>query len=133
MKSTLRITLLLSFLMLFVFPANAIVHHNKSAKSSISKKKVSFKKITKKIKKRIKSFSQYSDDLILEKKKFGKVGSITLFFILATAVFTVLKLTGVIAWSWFWVLSPMIFYIGLILLIVLIGLFAVLALKEANE
>lgn len=25
-----------------------------------------------------------------------------------TLIFVVLKLTGVVAWSWFWVLSPMI-------------------------
>jgi len=26
-----------------------------------------------------------------------------------TVIFVVLKLTGVVAWSWFWILSPMIF------------------------
>ena len=30
---------------------------------------------------------------------------------LLTICFIVLKLCGVITWSWFWVLSPIIFYI----------------------
>jgi hypothetical protein len=30
------------------------------------------------------------------------------FLELLTLIFIVLKLTGVIAWSWFWVLAPMI-------------------------
>jgi len=37
---------------------------------------------------------------------------------LLTIVFIVLKLTGYIQWSWFWVLSPMVFSIGLVLSIV---------------
>ena len=39
---------------------------------------------------------------------------------LLTIVFIVLKLTGFINWSWFWVLSPMIFSISLTILILLI-------------
>ena len=39
---------------------------------------------------------------------------------LLTIVFIVLKLVGVINWSWFWVLSPMIFSISLTILILLI-------------
>lgn len=35
------------------------------------------------------------------------------FFGLLTIVFIVLKLTGFITWSWWWVLSPAIFSIGL--------------------
>lgn len=40
---------------------------------------------------------------------------------LLTIVFIVLKLIGIITWSWFWVLSPLIFgfILGLISLIVL--------------
>ena len=40
---------------------------------------------------------------------------------LLTIVFIVLKLVGVINWSWFWVLSPMIFSISLTILILLIA------------
>ena len=46
------------------------------------------------------------------------------FFGLLTVAFIVLKLVGIIAWPWFWVLSPLIFsiaatlsLIGIILLI----------------
>lgn len=34
-----------------------------------------------------------------------------------TVVFVVLKLVGTINWSWFWVLSPLIFSIGLTLIL----------------
>ena len=37
---------------------------------------------------------------------------------LLTVAFIVLKLCHVINWSWFWVLSPMIFGISLVLIIV---------------
>ena len=38
-----------------------------------------------------------------------------------TIVFVVLKLCGVIDWNWFWVLSPIIFSIGLAFLLVIIA------------
>ncbi len=37
-----------------------------------------------------------------------------------TLLFIVLKLTGVIDWSWFWVLSPILISIGLIMFVVII-------------
>lgn len=43
---------------------------------------------------------------------------------LLTIVFITLKLTGVIAWSWWWVLSPMLISIGLAISI-LAGVMAV--------
>ena len=42
---------------------------------------------------------------------------------LLTIVFIVLKLIGVISWSWLWVLSPLWITIGLSIIFVLIGLF----------
>ena len=39
---------------------------------------------------------------------------------LLTVAFIVLKLCNVITWSWFWVLSPLIFSVGLVLLILLV-------------
>ena len=39
---------------------------------------------------------------------------------LLTIVFIVLKLTGVIAWSWLWVLSPLWIGFGLFLLVMLV-------------
>lgn len=44
------------------------------------------------------------------------------FFGLLTILFIALKLTGYITWSWFWVLSPLIFVVSLWFLI-----FAVIA------
>lgn len=41
---------------------------------------------------------------------------------LLTIVFIVLKLLGKIAWSWWWVLSPLWISAGLVLAILLIGL-----------
>lgn len=40
--------------------------------------------------------------------------------ILLTIVFVILKLCGVIAWSWWWVISPIVFAIGLFILSVII-------------
>lgn len=39
---------------------------------------------------------------------------------LLTIIFVVLKLCGVIAWSWWWVVSPVVFAIGLFILAVII-------------
>lgn len=47
---------------------------------------------------------------------------------LLTILFIGLKLTGYINWSWFWVLSPLIFSIGFVLLI--IGLMLVIFLLK---
>ena len=44
---------------------------------------------------------------------------------LLTIVFIVLKLIGVINWSWFWVLSPAIFGTALVLVFFLVGLIVV--------
>ena len=41
---------------------------------------------------------------------------------LLTIVFIVLKLTGVIAWSWLWVLSPI--WISILLVLVLLAIVA---------
>ena len=48
-----------------------------------------------------------------------KVGTPTLLSI----VFMILKLCGVINWSWFWVFSPMIFTASLVVLILIIAFF----------
>ena len=50
------------------------------------------------------------------------------FFGLLTIVFIILKLTKVIDWSWFWVLSPSIFSIGIGL--VILGVLAIIALHQ---
>lgn len=52
---------------------------------------------------------------------------------LLTIAFIVLKLCGVINWSWFWVLSPVIIStgIGLIILIFALGLYVICSILEA--
>lgn len=44
------------------------------------------------------------------------------FFGLLTVAFIVLKLIGVIKWSWFWVLSPVIFPTILVALLIVIAI-----------
>ena len=44
---------------------------------------------------------------------------------LLTVAFIVLKLCGVIAWSWWWVLSPL--WIGFVLVVALFLIFAILS------
>lgn len=40
---------------------------------------------------------------------------------LLTIVFLILKLTGVIAWSWWWVFAPIWIPFGLLVVLVIIG------------
>ena len=56
------------------------------------------------------------------------VNKSTSFVSLLTLAFIVLKLCNVITWSWFWVLSPMIFSVGLV--VVLAILILILTLIE---
>lgn len=58
-----------------------------------------------------------------ENKSGGSIG----FIGLLTIVFIVLKLTGVIAWSWLWVLSPIWITAGIGIAIVLVALSIVAA------
>lgn len=54
---------------------------------------------------------------------------------LLTIAFIVLKLTGVISWSWWWVLAPMWFGIAAVIaifIIVLIGIVLRCAIKRGN-
>jgi hypothetical protein len=57
-----------------------------------------------------------------EKQKSGGIG----FCGLLTIVFVVLKLTGVISWSWVWVVSPL--WISFALFLCVVFVFIVLAL-----
>ena len=47
--------------------------------------------------------------------KNNNVPGCSIFFELLTILFIGLKLTGFISWSWFWVLSPIIFLIMLLI------------------
>lgn len=55
--------------------------------------------------------------------------------VLLTVVFVILKLCGVIAWSWWWIVSPVVFAIGLFIIavIILFMLGLILARKEDND
>lgn len=57
---------------------------------------------------------------MMENKGTGGVG----FFGLLTIVFIVLKLTGVISWSWFWVLSPVIAVVALVCAVIAVYIFS---------
>ena len=48
-------------------------------------------------------------ELNVNYSRSGDIG----FIGLLTIIFITLKLIGVISWSWFWVLSPIIFAVGL--------------------
>jgi hypothetical protein len=54
------------------------------------------------------------------------------FFGLLTILFVGLKLTGYINWSWFWVLSPLIFscLIGLLFLLLVLMIFIIAIIKN---
>lgn len=52
------------------------------------------------------------------------------FFGLLTIVFIVLKLTGYIDWSWWWVLSPILISVGLFITIVTVAVLAAMAQKR---
>lgn len=48
-----------------------------------------------------------------------------------TIVFTVLKLCGLINWSWWWVLSPL--WIGVLLSIIFIVIYVAIVMHEEND
>ena len=63
----------------------------------------------------------------MEDKKVVVSGGTSLSTLL-TVAFVVLKLCGVISWSWFWVFSPIIFAWGIaVLLIVITSIIVILA------
>lgn len=64
----------------------------------------------------------------MEEKKSTKTGGIG-FAGLLTIAFIVLKLCGVIAWSWWWVLSP-VWIMAIIVVIVVIITVIVAAIKD---
>lgn len=55
-------------------------------------------------------------------KKKLKYWAFFAFTVVLAIAFAVLKLTDVIAWSWFWVVSPVVIPFGLGVLVVLIAL-----------
>jgi len=60
----------------------------------------------------------------------GGIGCLGLLAVLLTVLFVGLKLTGHIAWSWFWVISPLLIYAGLgvAVVVIILGIFILGAL-----
>lgn len=60
----------------------------------------------------------------MESKHYGGLGFVDVLLL----IFIVLKLTGVISWSWLWVLSPLWISIGIVIItLLIIGIIAVIA------
>lgn len=57
----------------------------------------------------------------------------SIFLSLLTVAFIVLKLTGVIDWSWLWVLAPIWIPAGIVLVILLLVLVVVLVKESTKE
>lgn len=55
------------------------------------------------------------------------------FFYLTTLVFIILKVCGVINWTWFWVLSPLVFMFGLVLILLIIIAFVINGLSKRQK
>ncbi len=66
-----------------------------------------------------------------EQNNSNVVGDITLSLLLVA--FVVLKLCGVIDWSWWWVLSPLWIPLGFVILVLLVLGIAKLALKIMDK
>lgn len=61
-----------------------------------------------------------------------RIGLFSIAF-LTTLVFFILKLTAVIAWSWWFIFLPLLIWLGLVVLIfVFVGIIAALAIKYGS-
>lgn len=67
------------------------------------------------------------------KNRSTGMGCLDAFVVLLQIVFIVLKLCGVIAWSWWWVLAPIWIYIIFILLVVIICAIVYYDKEEQND
>lgn len=69
-----------------------------------------------------------------ENTKIVKSGGIS-FAGALTVAFVVLKLLGIINWSWWWIVSPLWISagIGLIVIIILLIILVILEIKERND
>ena len=54
-----------------------------------------------------------------ESKSSSGIGCSGFLAVLLTVAFVVLKLCGVITWSWWWVLAPAWIYVGIVVLILI--------------
>ena len=66
-----------------------------------------------------------------EKEINMRLGLFSVAFV-TTLVFFILKITAVIAWSWWWVFSPLLIWLGIVVLVLLaIAIFTGLVLGAA--
>lgn len=65
-----------------------------------------------------------------ENKSSSGIGCSGFLAVLLTVAFVVLKLCGVITWSWWWVLSPAWIYAAIVVVILLIYLIVYLIVKN---
>lgn len=78
-----------------------------------------------------KQFKKIKDSWNLYKQERKKgAGFSTIFLLLLTATFVVLKILEIITWSWLWVLSPLWIPLGLTILLVIVALIGVSAMKN---
>lgn len=136
MKLSIRVLLIAGFLFCFNLSVNAAssvknasVEHSSESETFKNKTKQFFQKhIVKKAKKKVQAikavWSSYK-----EESRNGP-GLSTLLVLLLTATFVTLKLTGIIAWSWLWVLSPLWIPIALGIVGLLVGLIVFAIVKK---
>lgn len=113
MKNILQITLISCFLCFTPYLFGA-AHQNKTTINTttrIKKKRPSIKKTFQQRWKKIKQNNR-------EKGKHGFGGIIAIVLGL-TAIFVILRLTDIIAWSWIWVVSPIWLTLALMILLFL--------------
>lgn len=58
-----------------------------------------------------------------DKMRIGFLGLLTLIFVVA-------KIVGALTWSWFWVLSPMIFGVGLVVFLIILTIIVGILLDQ---
>jgi len=135
MKLVVRFILLLGLILIgnTGFAASSSVL-NRSIESTTEKQsfkertKVFYQKqIVQRVKKKVK---KVKDSWRLYKESKKKGFGLPAFILLLTATFVTLQLTGVIMWSWIWVLSPLWIPIALFILLFLVALIGVSAMKR---
>lgn len=134
MKLSLRIvlffclTLMLNTTVLAVSYSTAIGEPNQEVTTKRDNFRSKAKRFVKNriIKKAKVRIQQIKDSWIaINRENKNGVGFSTTFILVLTAVFVTLKLTGVIAWSWLWVLAPLWIPLAITLIALIIGLIIV--------
>jgi Flp pilus assembly protein TadB len=126
MKLSLQIILALFVLLITNTTSFAAVSFNISTESEgikntpiKAKAKHFFKeRVVKKVKQKVKKIKNIWREF-KEKSDYEGIGIGSVLTLLVTAVFITLKITGIIAWSWLWVLAPLWIPIALLIVVFL--------------